>query len=204
MDISEAILKEYLIPKDYDKPRIEIGNYFLKWDDDNKSYGIHPREIPELKGFLKKAIAFLDTSYELLSKLEKSKYKDKYPLHTGLSPLILLSYKNKDHRVSYELYMRSDGSTFIDRVEGIEISNNNNNILANKGKLRQNFCNMFQENLQELPYKNIAMHQISTSFILSRPFRTPIHLMARFRFVVKNPRYLPASNSSAIKAQPSS
>jgi hypothetical protein len=37
------MLKEYLIPKDYDKPRIEIHNYFLKRDDDNKSYGIHPR-----------------------------------------------------------------------------------------------------------------------------------------------------------------
>jgi hypothetical protein len=39
LDISESILKEYLIPKDHEKPRIEIGNYFLKWDDDNKSYG---------------------------------------------------------------------------------------------------------------------------------------------------------------------
>ena len=137
MDISESILKEHLIPKDHEKPRIEIGNYFLKWDDDNKSYGIHPREIPELKGFLKKAIAFLDRSYELLNKLDRPKYKDKYPLHTGLSPKILLSYRNKDHRVSYELYMGSDRSTFIDRVEGIEVSNNNNNILAYKGKLPQ-------------------------------------------------------------------
>ena len=138
MDISESILKEHLIPKDYEKPRIEIGNYFLKWDDDNKSYGIHPRELPELKGFLKKAIAFLDTSYELLNKLDRPKYKDKYPLHTGLSPKILLSHRNNDHRVSYELYMGSDGSTFIDRVEGIEVSNNNNNhILAYKGKLPQ-------------------------------------------------------------------
>jgi hypothetical protein len=138
LDISEPILKEYLIPKDYEKPKIEIGNYFLKWDDDNKSYGIHLREIAELKRFLKKAIAFLDTSYELLNKLERPKYKDKYPLHTGLSPLILLLYTNKDHRVSYELYMRSDGSTIIDRVEAIEISNNNsNNIPANKGKLLQ-------------------------------------------------------------------
>jgi hypothetical protein len=135
LDISESILKEYLIPKDHEKPRIEIGNYFLKWDDDNKSYGIHPREIAELKGFLKKAIAFLDTSYELLNKLEKPKYKDKYPLYTGLSPLILLSYRNKDRKVSYELYMGSDGSTFIDRVERIEISNNNNDILANRAKL---------------------------------------------------------------------
>jgi hypothetical protein len=137
LDIPESILKKHLIPKDYEKPRIEIGNYFLKWDDDKKSYGIHRREIAELKGFLKKAIAFLDTSYELLNKLEKPKYKDKYPLHTGLSPLILLSYRNKDHIVSYELYMGSDGSTFIDRVERLEVSNNNNDILADKGKLPQ-------------------------------------------------------------------
>jgi hypothetical protein len=134
LDIPESILKKHLIPKDYEKPRIEIGNYFLKWDDDNKSYGIHRREIAELKGFLKKAIILFDTSYELLSKLEKGKHKDKYPLHTGLSPLVFFSYRNKDHRVSYELYMGSDGSTFIDRVEKIEISNNNNYILADKDK----------------------------------------------------------------------
>ena len=42
------------------------------------------------------------------------------------------SYRNKDHRVSYELYIGLDGSTFIDRVERIEISNNNNYILADK------------------------------------------------------------------------
>jgi hypothetical protein len=139
LNISESVLKEYLIPKDYEKPRIEIGNYFLKWDDNNKSYGIHPREIAELKGFLTKAISFLDTSYELLSKLERPKHKGKYPLHTGLSPLIFFSYRNKDHIVSYELYMGSDGSTFVDRVERIEVSNNNNNntILAYKGKLPQ-------------------------------------------------------------------
>jgi hypothetical protein len=35
------------------------------------------------------------------------------------------------------LYLGSDGSTFIDRVERIEISNNNNDILANRGKLPQ-------------------------------------------------------------------
>jgi hypothetical protein len=134
LDISETILKEHIIPKDYEKPRIEIGNYYLKWDDD-KSYGIHPKEIAEFKRFLKKAIILFDTSYELLIKLEKPKYKDKYPLHTGLSPVILLSYRNKDHVVSYELYMGSDGSTFIDRAERIEVSNNNNKIIEKKGKL---------------------------------------------------------------------
>ena len=135
MNISERILKEHLIPKDYEKPRIEIGNYYLKWNDD-KSYGIDQKEIPELKGFLRKAIAFFDTSYELLSNLEKPKYKDKYLLHTeSLSPRISLSHRSKNRIISYELYMRLDGSTFIDRVEGIEISNNSNG-LENKGKLQ--------------------------------------------------------------------
>jgi hypothetical protein len=65
-------------------------------------------------------------------------YNNNIGPYTGLSPKILLSYRNKDHRVSYELYMGSDGSTFIDRVERIEISNNNSNyILAHKGKLPQ-------------------------------------------------------------------
>jgi hypothetical protein len=39
--------------------------------------------------------------------------------------------------------MGSDGSTFVDRVEGIEVSNNNNNNnnnnLAYKGKLLQRY-----------------------------------------------------------------
>lgn len=48
-----------------------------------------------------------------------------------------------------------------------------------------------------------SLYQIST-WIRSRPFKTPKHPFARFWFVVKNPLYLPASNSSAIKAQPSS
>lgn len=137
MNISECILKEHLIPKDYEKPRIEIGNYYLKWDDE-KSYGIDQKEIPELKGFLRKAIALFDTSYELLSNLDKPKYKDKYLFHTAqsLSPCISLSHRNKNHIVTYELYMRSDGSTFIDRVERIEISNNTNG-LENKGKLQR-------------------------------------------------------------------
>jgi hypothetical protein len=66
-------------------------------------------------------------------------------LHTGLSPLILLSYRNKDHRVSYDLYMGSNGSTFIDRVEGIEISNNSNNayqIKENYGKISANLLSL--------------------------------------------------------------
>ena len=62
------------MPKNYEKPRIEIDNYFLKWDDDNKSYGIHPREIAELKAFLKKAIIFFDTREFYLHQLLHNKH----------------------------------------------------------------------------------------------------------------------------------
>ena len=38
MNITESIVREYLIPEEYEKPKIEINSYFLKWND--KSYGI--------------------------------------------------------------------------------------------------------------------------------------------------------------------
>ena len=45
------------MPKDYDRPRIVIGNYYLKWND--KSYGIPQKEVHELKRFITNAIPFL-------------------------------------------------------------------------------------------------------------------------------------------------
>ncbi len=121
-DNPQSILKEYLIPKEYNKPKIEIRNYFLKWNDE--AYGIPQNEINELKKFLTNAIPYFDSSYELLNSFEKAKYKDKFPLHKGLSLVINISYVNKrvshGNVVRYELYMHSDGSTFIDRLEGIQ------------------------------------------------------------------------------------
>jgi hypothetical protein len=122
LNIPQSILKEYLVPKDYYKPKIEIRNYYLKWNDE--SYGIPQKEINELKKFLTNAIPFFDTSYELLNSFEKAKYKEKYRLHKELSPSINISYVNKHishyNIVRYELNMHPDGSTFIDRIEGIE------------------------------------------------------------------------------------
>ena len=63
MDIPGSILKDHLIPKDYYKPKIEIRNYYLKWNDE--SYGIPQKEIPELKSFVTNAIPFF--WYELWS-----------------------------------------------------------------------------------------------------------------------------------------
>jgi len=109
------------MPHDYEKPRIEIGNYYLKWDD--KSSGISQKEISELKGFLKDTIPHFDVIYDLINSLETSRGKDKRRAHKELSPHIHLSQSNKDRVVRYELYMGSDGSTFIDRTERFEIIN---------------------------------------------------------------------------------
>jgi len=109
------------MPHDYEKPRIEIGNYYLKWDD--KSSGISQKEISELKGFLKGTIPHFDVIYDLINSLETSRGKDKRRAHKELSPHIHLSQSNKDRVVRYELYMGSDGSTFIDRTERFEIIN---------------------------------------------------------------------------------
>ena len=109
------------MPHDYEKPRIEIGNYYLKWDD--KSSGISQKEISELKGFLKDTIPHFDVIYELINSLETSRGKDKRRAHKELSPHIHLSQSNKDRIVRYDLYMGSDGSTFIDRTERFEIIN---------------------------------------------------------------------------------
>ena len=131
MDIAELSTKA-LLAKGYEQPRIEVGNYYLKWNRD-KSYGIHPKEISELKAFIRNAIPFFDTSYELLNNLERPKYKGKYHSFTQFSPSICLSHRNKDHTVNYELHMITDGSTFIERVEKIEVVKNNNDKNDNLG-----------------------------------------------------------------------
>jgi hypothetical protein len=122
LDITQSTLEEYLVPKDYYKPKIEIKNYFLKWN--TESYGIPQKEIYKLKRFLTNAIPFFGTSYELLNSFEKAKYKDKYHLKKELYPVIKVSYANKhvnhNNTVMYEIHMNPDGSTFIDRIEGIQ------------------------------------------------------------------------------------
>ena len=119
MNIPDSILTDHRIPKDYYKPKIEIRNYYLKWNDE--SYGIAKEEISELKRFVTNAIPFFDMSYEVLNNLEKPRYRDKYRLYKELSPRVCISYTIKhSHIVRYELHMLSDGSTFIERIEEVE------------------------------------------------------------------------------------
>jgi len=124
--ISEDLIAQYIISNVYEKPKIEVGNYFLKWNEN--SFGINQREINELKGFLTKVIPYFDISYQLINRLERPKGKEKASPNKDIFPDIHISHKNKKYLVVYDLYMLSDGATFIDRTEKLEIISKDNKI----------------------------------------------------------------------------
>jgi hypothetical protein len=121
LKITEDIVGQYIISNEYVKPRIEIGHYYLEWND--KSYGIYQKEMSELKGFLKNIIPYFDAIYQMLHSLERPRGKKKYGLDKRLFPDIHVSHTNQGHLISYDLYMISDGSTFINRTEKLEVVN---------------------------------------------------------------------------------
>ena len=120
MKFTQDIILQYIIANGYEKPKIEISNYYLKWNE--KCYGIYPKEIVELKEFVKNVIPYFDAIYKLINSLERPRSKPRFFRNKELSPDIHFSHHNKAHHlVSYDLYMMSDGETFIDRTEKIEI-----------------------------------------------------------------------------------
>lgn len=158
MEIPESIVKEYLIPENYEKPKIEIGNYYLKWNAD--SYGIYQKEISELKGFLKNGISHFGIIFELLNDLHKSKHVEKRQLHKEFNQFILIIHHNKDHAISYNLYMSSDGTTFIDRLESIKIQRNEELLKDGTSINRHNTKSLFhlEWNLGELLFYRQRLH----------------------------------------------
>src|SRR5215210_3317834 len=128
LKINEDIIAQYIISNGYEKPKIEVGNYYLKWNE--KSYGICLKEILELKGFLTKVIPYFDVIYQLINSIERPRSKEKFSLTNKLSPDIHFSHRNQNHLVSYDLFMLSDGATFIDRTEKIEIINKDDSKFA--------------------------------------------------------------------------
>ena len=119
MKFTQEIISQYILANGYEKPKIEIGNYYLKWNE--KCYGIYPKEIVELKEFVTNLIPYFEVIYKLINSLEKPRSKERFFLNKKLSPDIHFSHRNKEHLVSYDLHMMSDGATFIDRTEKIEI-----------------------------------------------------------------------------------
>lgn len=119
MKFTQEIVSQYIIANGYEKPKIEIGNYYLKWNE--KCYGIYPKEIVELKEFVTNVIPYFEVIYKLINSLERPRNKERFFLNKKLSPDIHFEHRNKEHLVSYDLHMISDGATFIDRTEKIEI-----------------------------------------------------------------------------------
>lgn len=119
MKFTQEIISQYILANGYEKPKIEIGNYYLKWNE--KCYGIYPKEIVELKEFVTNLIPYFEVIYKLINSLERPRSKERFFLNKRLSPDIHFSHRNKEHLVSYDLHMMSDGATFIDRTEKIEI-----------------------------------------------------------------------------------
>jgi len=103
----------------YVKPKIEVGNYYLKWN--KKSYGISQKEKSELTAFLRLTAPHFDKIYQLLNSFERPKNREKYRLANELFPDMHVSHYSKGSLLKYDLYMTTDGSTFIDRTEKIEI-----------------------------------------------------------------------------------
>ena len=119
MKLTQEIVSQYIVANGYEKPKIEIGNYYLKWNE--KCYGIYPKEIVELKEFVTNLIPYFEVIYKLINSLERPRSKERFFQNKKLSPDIHFSHRNKEHLVSYDLHMMSDGATFIDRTEKIEI-----------------------------------------------------------------------------------
>jgi hypothetical protein len=119
LKFTQEIVSQYILANGYEKPKIQIGNYYLKWNE--KCYGIYPKEIVELKEFVTNLIPYFEVIYKLINSLERPRSKERFFLNKKLSPDIHFSHRNKEHLVSYDLHMMSDGATFIDRTEKIEI-----------------------------------------------------------------------------------
>ena len=119
MKFTQEIVSQYILANGYEKPKIQIGNYYLKWNE--KCYGIYPKEIVELKEFVTNLIPYFEVIYKLINSLERPRSKETFFLNKKLSPDIHFSHRNKEHLVSYDLHMMSDGATFIYRTEKIEI-----------------------------------------------------------------------------------
>ena len=76
MKFTQEIVSQYILANGYEKPKIEIGNYYLKWNE--KSYGIYPKEIVELKEFVTNLIPYFEVIYKLINSLERPRSKERF------------------------------------------------------------------------------------------------------------------------------
>ena len=121
MNVPAAVANEYLVPKDYVKPDIKVGNYYMRWY--STSYGIPLKEVARLKRFIVDIAPYLTTVlYETASAIQKSvgektSAKAARLFEDAFSPRVLTSRRMDD--IFYTLQMTADGTTTIGRKETI-------------------------------------------------------------------------------------
>ena len=123
MNVPTTVANEYLVPKDYVKPDIKAGNYYLKWY--SSSYGIPLKEVARLKRFIVDIAPYLTTVlYETTSAIqkivrEKTSAKAAKLFEDAFSPQVLTTRRMDD--IFYTLQMEPDGTTTICRKETITL-----------------------------------------------------------------------------------
>ncbi len=121
MNVPAAVANEYLVPRDYVKPDIKVGNYYLRWY--SSSYGIPQNEVAKLKRFIADIAPYLTTVlYESASTIqrsvrEKTSAKAARLFEDSFSPRVLTSRRMDD--IVHTLQMTDDGTTTIGRKETI-------------------------------------------------------------------------------------
>ena len=127
MEIPNHIANEYILPKDYVKPDIEAGNYYLKWD--SSSYGIAQREIAGLRNLINELLPYIssaifDAAKEIPTMIQKKAAAGGKAMLIDemFSPELLLT-RRKGGNLAYTIRMKSDGTTILTRVEKILLDN---------------------------------------------------------------------------------
>ena len=121
MNVPAAVANEYLVPKDYVKPDIKVGNYYMRWY--SSSYGISLKEVARLKRFIVDIAPYLTTVlYETAIAIQKSvgeKTTAKAARHfdDAFSTRVLTTRRMDN--IFYTLQMTADGTTTIGRQETI-------------------------------------------------------------------------------------
>jgi hypothetical protein len=101
------------------KPEIRIGNYYFQWNA--KGLGIDVHEINHLKNFIRKIIPPLE-QYMVFLQNEKKNEIDKRDPYTDKKQICIREKYKK--RISFLMFIDSQGSTFFYREESCDIVDN--------------------------------------------------------------------------------
>ncbi|VFJ13675.1 hypothetical protein [Candidatus Nitrosocosmicus franklandus] len=109
MEVQIYDYKKYIF-----KPDIRIGNYFFQWDANELGIDVH--EINHLKNFIRKIIPVLEQYMILLQNENKKEEVGRKNTYTNDRKQLCIKEKY-DKRISFLMFIDSQGSTFFYREE---------------------------------------------------------------------------------------